>query len=210
MQDNGAGKDVDILRFGAELYETYHNHKEQMSYSIFALQGAFFIGFFMLGNWPPGIEHLSKKTLTMIFIVTWILFHFALRFQLRNRRLAAILVSAFYDAIFKDPEKVKAELVGRGIKELTPPSTLALLLDSFLLPVRKSTWAEPLTAKSFGQVLQDGHVHKQTLRAHDVFLLDHVLNARTTLQGYALPMEWTATLGSIFLLGVAILRVWAS
>ena len=58
-------------------YATYHNQKETMAYSIFALEGAFFVGLFMLGNWPPTIEQMDRRQLSAIFIVTWFLFHTA-------------------------------------------------------------------------------------------------------------------------------------
>ncbi len=190
------------LEFGANLYETYHNHKEQMAYSIFALQGAFFIGLFLLGNWPPGVEALNREVLTFIFIVTWLLFHFALRFQLRNRRIAAILVSAFYDALMKETVATLEELP-------KTPGMIGVFIDQFLLPVRKSTWADPICLRDMENV-QERRIPPCTLEAFDIFLLHHLKAAQDSWKGYAYPMEWATTLGSLFLLLVAMVRVWAA
>ncbi len=56
-------KEREILQDLIAFYGQYHNHKEQMAFSIFGLEGAFFIGLFLLGNWPQSIQGMDRTLL---------------------------------------------------------------------------------------------------------------------------------------------------
>ncbi len=194
--------DLEKLKFGTELYEIYHNHKEQMAYAIFGLEGAFFIGLFMLGNWPPGVRAISKEILSAVFAITWIMFHAALRFQLRNRRIAAILVSAFYDSYMYGFKKKD----GENYDFPAPPGKFCSLIDRILMPCRGATYHPPYDLSQ----LEDNSSQKQEINLLNSHLAHHLWQARSSWGAYAYPMEWITTIGSVFLLGVALLRVWST
>lgn len=181
-------------------YANYHNHKETMAYSIFALEGAFFLGLLLLGNWPPSIERMDQDLLAAIFVITWVLFHFALRFQLRNRKLAAIKVAACIEALSLDAEiDVKNE-------DYLPKQATRFdeLIDAFLLPTRNAFRTADIESSTELERISPG-----SLQAIQYFELKNKRAAQLKFGGYAIPIEWVTSVGSIFLLSIALLRVYA-
>lgn len=181
-------------------YGQYHNHKEQMAFSIFGLEGAFFVGLFLLGNWPQTIESMNRITLSWIFVLVWGLFHLALRYQLRNRRLAAIMVAAYYDALTQ-----KADLIfERARQNVHAPCALAQLIDLWFLPVRGALRPSDV---ELAELVDGTSIRPATLSSYQYHLLKHKNIAARSWTSYALPIEWITSLGSIVLLAIALLRV---
>lgn len=181
-------------------YSSYHNHKEIMAYSIFGLEGAFFLGLFLMGNWPPSVESFSPLALSVVFIVTWFFFHTALRFQLRNRKLAAVKVAACMEALLlQQPRKV-------SFLDTEPEqaSRFDELLDTYLLPARNAFRTPDVDLECF-----DGecNIEPCSLGAIRYFELKNRLKAQKSWTGYAIPMEWITTIGSILLLVISLVRV---
>lgn len=188
------------LRTNFQHYASYHNHKEVMAYSIFALEGAFFLGLFLLGNWPPTVEAMPTELLSAIFVVTWFLFHTALRFQLRNRRLAAIKTAALFDAL-KQTKPVKYNASSMAPLKAHP---IEAFFDTYFLPIR-TTFREgdvDLINIEDGQDIEPG-----TLEAEVFFEIKHRKASQNSWNKYALPMEWITAIGSFSLLVIALLRV---
>lgn len=188
------------LRTNFQHYANYHNHKEAMAYSIFALEGAFFLGLLLLGNWPPTVAAMPTELLTAIFVFTWFLFHTALRFQLRNRRLAAIKTAALFDAL-KQTETVKYHSSSMPPLKAHP---IEAFFDTYVLPIR-TTFREgdvDLSNVEDGQDIEPG-----TLEAEAYFEIKHRKESQNSWGKYALPMEWITTIGSFSLLVIALLRV---
>lgn len=189
------------LQINFQHYAIYHNHKEVMAYSIFALEGAFFLGLFLLGNWPPTVQAMPSGLLIAIFVVTWFLFHTALRFQLRNRRLAAIKVAALFDTL-KQTEPVKYQA---SCMAPFKAHSVEAFFDTYFLPLR-STFREgdvDLIDIGDGQDIEPG-----TPEAEVFFEIKHRRAAQGSWRKYALPMEWIITIGSFSLLVIALLRVY--
>ncbi|PIW08784.1 MAG: hypothetical protein CO066_03380 [Comamonadaceae bacterium CG_4_9_14_0_8_um_filter_60_18] len=181
-------------------YGQYHNHKEQMAFSVFGLEGAFFVGLFLLGNWPQTIESMNRITLSWIFVLVWVLFHLALRYQLRNRRLAAIMVAAYYDALTQ-----KSDLVfERSRHTVVAASKIAQFADLWLLPVRGALRPSDV---ELAELVDGAKIRPATLSSYQYHLLKHKNLAAKSWTSYALPIEWITSLGSIVLLAIALLRV---
>lgn len=195
--------DFERQRLVFQHYASYHNHKEIMAYSIFALEGAFFLGLFLMGSWPPTVEAMSKNVLCTIFVVTWFLFHTALRFQLRNRRLAAIKTAALFDALKQDTPVVYESKTMSPL----PVHPIAAFFDTYLFPIRTSfrDGDVDLTKIEDKQSIGPG-----TNEAEAYFEIKHRLNAQKSWNKYALPMEWITTIGSFALLIIALIRVLTS
>lgn len=188
------------LRINFQHYAGYHNHKEVMAYSIFALEGAFFLGLFLLGNWPPSVQAMPTGLLSAIFVLTWFMFHTALRFQLRNRRLAAIKTAALFDAL-RQTEPVKYLASNMAPLKAHP---IEAFFDTYFLPIR-TTFREgdvDLSNVEDGQDIEPG-----TLEAEAYFEIKHRKAAQSSWVKYALPMEWITSIGSFSLLIIALLRV---
>ena len=192
--------DRDVLQCFLEMHSQYHNHKENMAYAIFGLEGAFFIGLSVFSQWPPELAKVSSNHLAGLFVAVWILFHLALRFQLRNRRIAAMFVASYYDALAQQSDlqfRRDDFIVYRDHR-------LDKFIDTCLLPVRSVIRAADVDPAK----LQDGEVvHPRTLKAFYYHLARHKSVASTSWVKYAYPIEWLASFGSIFLLFVALYRV---
>lgn len=171
-----------------------------MAYSIFALEGAFFIGLFLLGTWPPTVENLTPTELGMIFLVTWLLFHTALRFQLRNRRVAAIKTAALLQAMLQT-ENITSDINSDALPNSHP---ITVFLDTYFFALRLSTREGDVKLSS----IQNGQVIKVGSKdAFAYFEIKHRIMAAKNPGGYAFPMEVVTTLGSWLLLVVAEYRV---
>lgn len=160
----------------------------------------FFLGLFLLGHWPPTVEAMSDELLSAVFVVTWFLFHTALRFQSRNRRLAAIKTAALFDALKQD-EPMTYDASSMSPLKAHPTEAF---LDTYFLPIR-TTFREgdvELTDIEDGQVIEPG-----TRQAEVFFEIMHRKASQNSWGKYALPMEWITAIGSLSLLVIALLRV---
>ena len=190
----------EVLQSFLAMHAQYHNHKENMAFSIFGLEGAFFIGLFVFSQWPPYLQKIQSHHLAMLFVVVWILFHSALRFQLRNRRIAAILVASYYDALAQRTNLKYSQ----GQFDVYPDLPLDTLIDTYLLPIRGKLRAADVEAAKpeHGEVVQP-----RSIGAFYYHLARHKADASTSWTKYAYPIDLLASLGSIFLLLVALARV---
>ncbi len=183
------------------LNSTYHNHKEQAAYTILGVEGAFFLGLFLLGNWPPGVDSVPDWLLALAFGLTWVLFHSALRFQLRNRRLAALRVDALIRTLEDDCDR-EAKLTE---VERHRPGRLMRFIDDTLWPVKTATIDGDL-----GEVaLTDGAKlprHSPAAYTYREATLKAEF-AQKAAGKYGWMMEWIITGGSAFLLLAALTRI---
>ena len=192
--------DREVLQNLLAFHAQYHNHKENMAFSIFGLEGAFFIGLFVFSQWPPYLQKVQGHQLAWLFVIVWVLFHAALRFQLRNRRIAAILVAGYYDALTQR-EDIK---YSGGQFAVYPDMPLDTFIDLYLLPVRGKLRATDVEAAK----LDDGEVVKpRSIAAFYYHLAKHKAEASASWTKYSYPIDLLASLGSIFLLAVALARV---
>lgn len=192
--------DQEVLQAFLEMHSQYHNHKENMAYAIFGLEGAFFIGLFVFSRWPPELAKVSNYALAGLFVAVWILFHLALRFQLRNRRIAALLVASYYDALAQQSDLQ----FRRDDFVVYRDRLLDKLIDACLLPVRSVIRASDVDP---GKLRNEETVQPRTLKAFYFHLAKHKAVASTSWVNYAYPIEWLTSFGSIFLLLVALYRV---
>lgn len=66
----------------------YHNHKEIMAHAAVVLQ----IGLFVWIMSKDGSELIEKGCVLILFILIWLLIHLYMRWELRNRRWAAMQI----------------------------------------------------------------------------------------------------------------------
>ncbi len=81
--------------------ESYHSHKETTAYTIFAVEAALF-GAMMTTDWYIKIAGVTghPTCVALSFVVlSWVLAHTFMRWQLRNRRMAALHVGAIITAL---------------------------------------------------------------------------------------------------------------
>ncbi len=91
------------LTIKLEIWETYHNHKENMSNAGFLVQLSLFGAIISKGLWPPewvaNVIALPKVATFTVYFMLWFLIHYYTRWQLINKRIAA-LYFAGYDKAF--------------------------------------------------------------------------------------------------------------
>ena len=197
---NSFAAEQEVLQSFLQMHSQYHNHKENMAYAIFGLEGAFFIGLFWLAQWPQEVRAVPKHYLAGLFIAVWILFHLALRFQLRNRRIAAIFVASYYDALAQQSDHKYSRddfLVYRDRR-------FNSFIDTCILPVRNVIRVADVAP---GRLQHSEIICPRTLKSFYYHLSRHKSVASTSWFKYAYPIEWLASFGSIVLLFVALYRV---
>jgi hypothetical protein len=91
------------LNVKLELWETYHNHKENMSNAGFLVQLSLFGAIISKGLWPPkwvsNVTDLPELGTFSVYFMLWFLVHYYMRWQLINKRIAAMYFAG-YDKSF--------------------------------------------------------------------------------------------------------------
>lgn len=81
-------------------YRTYHNHKERNAYVSFLVYFTFFASALLLGDWPLHKEKHIPDVVTIICVtIFWLYALIFMKWQLRNRRIAAIYVAAAQESL---------------------------------------------------------------------------------------------------------------
>ncbi len=104
-------KDYLELRLG--LWSNYHHHKETMANAGFLAQMGLFGALITEAVWPPDwvsrVTQLPNISTFVVYFVLWYLIHYYTRWQLINKRIAAIYVAGFdraYRAFLLAPDAV--------------------------------------------------------------------------------------------------------
>jgi len=86
-----------------ELWETYHNHKENMANAGFLVQLSLFGSIITRGLWPPTwvakFISLPELGTYLVYLILWFIVHYYTRWQLINKRIAALYYSGFDQAL---------------------------------------------------------------------------------------------------------------
>jgi hypothetical protein len=94
---------TEYLRLKLEMWETYHNHKENMANAGFLVQLSLFSGMVTQAIWPPewvaNVTTLPKLGTFSVFLLLWFLIHYYTRWQLINKRVAAMYYAGFDNAL---------------------------------------------------------------------------------------------------------------
>ena len=81
------------------LWETYHNHKENMANAGFLVQLSLFGSIITGGLWPPTwvVKFITLPELGtfLVYFILWFIVHYYTRWQLINKRIAALYYSGF-------------------------------------------------------------------------------------------------------------------
>jgi hypothetical protein len=84
-------------------YETYHNHKENMAHAGFLLQLGALVAVIAAEKMPPDWIMNSllypRLHVTIIVVATWFITSIFIRWQLINRRIAALLFAAILSTL---------------------------------------------------------------------------------------------------------------
>ncbi|MBB5514739.1 hypothetical protein FHS89_000745 [Rubricella aquisinus] len=199
MQDTRIQESSEFSRHMMNFYGSYHNHKENVCLSIIGLEGAFFVGFYILGSWPPDIQELNDFYMISLFTVTWLIFHIGLRFNLRNKRLAAVITAAAGDTLMKVQQE--------SVTYINHPSSgyIGNLVDTFLFPVPGAFRLEDMDVERV--VRAQVKPSDSELDRYRYHLAKHKYLSRSRISAYALPSEYLLSTGSIGIFIIAIFRV---
>ena len=123
------------------LYATnaaYHNEKERMAHNIILLEMALLGAVITSHGWLSLSNFQYNRMAIMIaFGATCFLVHMHLRWQLRNRRSAAILVAAIQNAMVRwvSTSPTLEEMAPPQLQRIRPP-LLILIVPDFLFPLK--------------------------------------------------------------------------
>lgn len=181
--------------------ESYHSHKETSAYTIFAVEAAFFTAL-LTTDWYDKIESkiCNPKFLVIIVIfLIWLLVHRFIRWQLINRRIAALQVGTLITGLLdylKMKEDVKAN-TSTSDKETTEKNDakthtsdkIANFLDRWLWPVYSATLKSDVDLNDYPDWYQKRYIAFRE-------------KGTDAVTGEKFP-----TIGSIFLLIISLLYV---
>ena len=89
----------EYLNLRLELWSGYHHHKENMANAGFLVQMSLFGAIITESIWPPAwveqVTVLPKLSTFLVYLALWYLIHYYTRWQLVNKRVAAIYVAGF-------------------------------------------------------------------------------------------------------------------
>jgi hypothetical protein len=190
--------DLQLIETVRSHYADYHNHKETVAMSIFGVETAFCLGLFFLGARPLTMELIGVPALVFVVVVVWILFHTTLRFQLRNKRMAAIYVAASLDALWRrEPPAIEGG-------KLHAEDRTSRFVDTFVWPrVGIFRTFDPSSLDSSAREAESS----QSAAALDAWIVRHEADSRMYPERYGYPIEVVVTLGSFFLLFLALCGV---
>ena len=101
---NESARDQDFITAKADLerrldrWSTYHDHKETMAHAAILVSLGLVAG--VLGtpawdSWAPKVDLSPRLVATVGVVFVWFLLHLYIRWQLRNRRIAALSTRAY-------------------------------------------------------------------------------------------------------------------
>jgi len=161
--------------------ESYHSHKESSAYTIFAVEAGFF-GALLTTDWYTKIVSATccpKLIILTFFIVPiWVLVHTFMRWQLRNRRIAALQVGTIIAALLDDLKAVDDVVAQHSGQHITG---IMRLMDYFV-PVYSATVMGDIDIKSFPDWYRNRYIKFQQNGTG------------------AVTAEWFPTIGSLLIL----------
>ena len=96
------GRYSEYLSIKLEIWEAYHNHKENMSNAGFLVQLSLFGAIISGGLWPPkwvsNVTDLPELGTFSVYFMLWFLVHYYTRWQLINKRIAAMYYAGYDNA----------------------------------------------------------------------------------------------------------------
>ena len=170
---------------------SYHDHKENLAHAAILVMGGMVGSILLTAPWPPKwITYTCPKLLAFIvFSFLWFLIHLYMRWQLRQRRSAAIMFSA---ATRKLTAWIEQPPAPDELKPSTkqPPGCFNMFLFylDHLIVCRKGILIEHIAG-----------LYPNCLV---------VSYERERKEMHQIPSEWLLTLASFFLYFLVILRTW--
>jgi len=148
-----------LLELLLDQTNVYHHHKETMANAGMITQLTILAGLFSVAEWPPewvpSIQTtyfcLSARGLSQTaFVAVWLLVNVFMRWQLRNRRWAAIFCAAIEETLRKwarsNPESEELDAYG---EEAPKEKFLPTFIDKHLFPYRSATLHSDVSRKGW-------------------------------------------------------------
>ena len=193
--DPRIGRHTKLLELLLAQSETYHNHKETMAHAGVVLQIALVAGMVSVDHWPPPWVpevHVSARLIIAVaFVALWLLIHVFVRWQLRNRRSAALTNAAFLRTLRKwattppTDDDLKPYQVGSSQKP-----RVRIFLDEYLIPLPSATLHYDVDKVGY----PSGMVQEW-------------IDQESNLGTRAVRAEWLLWIGSILILAIGLLRI---
>lgn len=188
----------DMLKVLFEQGELYHSHKETTAHAGVTLQFGLMAGVLSLSSplppsWVPSISLSPKFLLVFGFVALWLLFHVFIRWQLRNRRWAAIWNAALTATLrnWAATPPTPADMAPFALQGVQAKRSRLLIACDLLFPCTGASLHSDVSRFGWPTALVNMWVEQER-----------------TGTG-ALGAEWLLWLGSVFALVVGLLRVLA-
>lgn len=103
MADTTHDRAWDFLSSHRQLLDGYHHHKENMANAGFIVQLSLFGAVVSPKVWPPAWVEASivapATSTWVVYLALWMVLHVYLRWQLQNKRIAAIFIAGIQEAL---------------------------------------------------------------------------------------------------------------
>ena len=117
--------------------ESYHSHKENSAYAAFLLEASLFSALITTDVYASFLEKFPNASLCFLAVILflWALIHVFMRWQLRNRRIAAIQVSTLLRALLDDLQEKPPAITNNASRDARKAD---IILD-YLIPWPRAT-----------------------------------------------------------------------
>lgn len=190
-----------LLEFMLAQTNTYHNHKETMANAGMIAQLSVAAGVISIAEWPPDwmpyfrsdVFCVSREAFSLLaFLAVWTLINTFIRWQLRNRRWAAIFCAALEETLRKwansDPEPTDLDPYPEA--ESNSDSRIATFVDTYLFPWRTATLYSDVSRNGWPTALGVEWLKKAKAYRNE-----------------PVPAEWLLSLGSLLALLVGLAKL---
>ncbi len=121
--------------------QSYHNHKEAMAHAGFVVQLVLLTAIFGANTWPPCWmpDAIPKEiTATIGIVVIWLLIHIYIRWQLRQRRFAALFIKCAIQTLKDWENSGTGDMAYPKEISATPEVKKIYRCADYLLPCKKA------------------------------------------------------------------------
>lgn len=181
---------------------SYHHHKETMANAGIVAQLGIVASIFSMQSLPSWVKpipwcnhNISPKYLIYIaFIMLWLLIHIFIRWQLRNRRWAAIFTAAIEETLknwtYSNPRPIDLKPYQ---EDTLKPKTKKEFIDKYIWPLRSAPLYSDVGVKGWPIGLMQE--------------LDKKRDAFIRKDDDSIHPEWLLSFGSIFALIVGLVSI---
>ena len=129
---------TDFLELRLSQMHSYHNHKETMAHAAILVALAFVGAVLSSSTWPPQwippLQVSSRGVAAVGVTMVWLVIHVYMRWQMRNRRVAALYVACLLKVLRRWADTPPSEEDLKPYQDTIPPTHKIHFYVDLLIP----------------------------------------------------------------------------